>query len=418
MEADGDRVGRLLGAGTGGSVYEARIGGTACALKTFDNAQLFRAEVLAYRAIAQTPSLAGRVCSFYGVYEGANKLLRHPCYPRALRLSLVPGHTLWEILQSPPPRAERDRQQHYLRHTLRLLHDDAGVCHGDIKEDNILVHGENAFLLDFGAATVRGVHQTSDRRWRHSIRSDIFRLGQIYDRANSREASEQAAVLLGNLCSNSCSQRKHLAHLLSRILPEHANTALLDRVNALFPTPPADLALALGTLLGATNKVHSALSILDAAISREEAKSSEHQERTTLINMLATAAAYKARTELVQKGSCAPSTIVYQRAIALALDTYRGHSTSLPLVQLRLAYATNLRRRGDHREAIRVLMDIIVDLNGIKGYEDTERVVDLVEQLLRSTSRSVANEEDLMKEMDKAKSMLYSSALFRSLYEE
>lgn len=34
MEADGDRVGRLLGAGTGGSVYEARIGGTACALKT------------------------------------------------------------------------------------------------------------------------------------------------------------------------------------------------------------------------------------------------------------------------------------------------------------------------------------------------------------------------------------------------
>lgn len=90
----------------------------------------------------------------------------------------------------------------------------------------------------------------------------------------------------------------------------------------------------------------------------------------------------------------------------------------MPLVQLRQAYATSLGLRGDHREAIRVLIDIIVDLNGIKGYGDIETAVNLVEQLLRSTSRSVANEEDLIKEIDKAKSMLYSSALFRLLYGE
>ncbi|GME35419.1 hypothetical protein GTA08_BOTSDO13058 [Neofusicoccum parvum] len=152
MAAHDDRAVRLLGSGRNGSVYEARIGGSACAIKTFHDKHTFETELRAYRAIAAAPALHGRVCPCLGVYDPAL-----------------------------PPASERQQLHRRLRETLRLLH-DAGVCHGDIKEDNVMV---------CGSASLRP--RLSDERWRRDTQTDVVLLDAMFADADSREVSRHPA---------------------------------------------------------------------------------------------------------------------------------------------------------------------------------------------------------------------------------
>ncbi|EOD48069.1 hypothetical protein UCRNP2_5183 [Neofusicoccum parvum UCRNP2] len=159
MAAHDDRAVRLLGSGRSGSVYEARIGGSACAIKTFHDKHTFETELRTYRAIAAAPALHGRVCPCLGAYDRVDALLPGAHHPRALRLALLPGTTI--------------------------------VCHGDIKEDNVMVYGSDAWLLDFSSASLRP--RLSDERWRRDTQTDVVLLDAMFADADSREVSRHPA---------------------------------------------------------------------------------------------------------------------------------------------------------------------------------------------------------------------------------
>ncbi|KAL1615658.1 hypothetical protein SLS56_011740 [Neofusicoccum ribis] len=129
----------------------------------FFNRDSFDSEHAAYRTIAAVPALRYRVYPYYGVYEAVELLFRQPYYSRALCLQLLPGQTLWHTLYpTPPPSAERRWLHLRLRETLAILHHQAGLYHGDVKEDNIFVYSADVWLLDFGAARF-GIH-VDDKR--------------------------------------------------------------------------------------------------------------------------------------------------------------------------------------------------------------------------------------------------------------
>ncbi|KAL1615666.1 hypothetical protein SLS56_011737 [Neofusicoccum ribis] len=206
---------RLLGSGRNGSVYEVRIGGTACAIKTFHDKHTFETELRAYRAIAAVPALYGHVCPCLGVYDRVDALLPGAHHPCTLRLALLPGTTMWESLEALPPASERQQLHRRLRETLRLLH-DPGVCHGDIKEDNVIVCGSDAWLLDFSSASL--CPRLSDERWRRDTQTDAAR--------------QELRELLQRLPSVSPDLQPRLTGLLSRLRTAHADPALLDRLEA------------------------------------------------------------------------------------------------------------------------------------------------------------------------------------------
>lgn len=98
----------------------------------------------------------------------------------------MPGTTLWDAFDPLPPANERGRLQLYLHETLRLLHDEARVCHCDIKEDNIFVCGNDAWLLDFGKAVIRADDETN-QQWQLRTREDVYCLDGIFAEASSIE---------------------------------------------------------------------------------------------------------------------------------------------------------------------------------------------------------------------------------------
>ncbi|EOD52130.1 hypothetical protein UCRNP2_1080 [Neofusicoccum parvum UCRNP2] len=255
VDGGNDRIGPVLGARRFGSFFDQ---------DSFDS------EHAAYRTIAAVPALRHRVCPCYGVYEAVDLLFRQPCYSHALCLRLLPGQTLWHTLYpTPPPPAERRRLHLRLRETLAILHDQAGLYHGDVKEDNIFVCGADVWLLDFGAARF-GIH-VDDKRWRRRTHADLVLLDGIFSDADSHKAKQDALTLLERMPPDSPSHQMALARLLSRAGSAHVDTAFLHRISAQLPHPSAELALALATLLAALHDHASALHTLSTAISHLEA---------------------------------------------------------------------------------------------------------------------------------------------------
>ncbi|KAK7704282.1 Serine/threonine-protein kinase rio1 [Botryosphaeria dothidea] len=99
---------------------------------------------------------------------------------------------MWDAYQTLPPADDRRRLHRLLRETVQLLHDDAGVCHGEIKEYNVIIHGTDAWLIDFGSASLRA--RLLDKTWSQCKQQDITCLDAMFLAADSRDARGEPVV--------------------------------------------------------------------------------------------------------------------------------------------------------------------------------------------------------------------------------
>ncbi|GME32258.1 hypothetical protein GTA08_BOTSDO13058 [Neofusicoccum parvum] len=322
MALHNDRVGHLLGSGGTGDVYAAYIDGRP---SQFDNPQLFAAELAAYTVIARVPALQRHLCPFYGVYDGADLLLDTPCHPRALRLALLQGAPLHEVL------AERDDVQQALAETVRLLH-DAGVCHGDIRPANIFVHGA-------GVA------------------------------ADPLQASRQVLALLNRARPDDPGYQLNLARHLARIA--QPDPAVLRAVfDAAEPVPSAELALALGRALARSSDV-DALRVLYSAISHPAPPNNnddddDDDDRTAAavrLHLLTLAARVASRLEAAgARADMPPGATAYglfNQAIALASRLRRpAHPHTM---ELRVSFVRHLYQLGVYQDVVVVAAGLVAD---------------------------------------------------------
>ncbi|EOD45317.1 hypothetical protein UCRNP2_7968 [Neofusicoccum parvum UCRNP2] len=160
-----DRLVRFLGYGNAGSVHEAIIDGTTCALKLFVDARKFAAELAAYTTIetALDPLDRKRICAFHGVYPRVHDLAgsawpHEAVHTHGLRLALQTGPTLDECLEAGSlSRDERHDIYLQLQATLRALHASTGVAHGSVHGRNVVVdrRRRRVVLLDFSSSSLR-----------------------------------------------------------------------------------------------------------------------------------------------------------------------------------------------------------------------------------------------------------------------
>lgn len=144
------------------------------------------------------PLLQPHTCPWYGVCENVDLLLAQHCYPHGLCLGLLPGSTMWDAYQTLPPADDRRRLYRLLRETVQLLHDDAGVCHGEIKEYNVIIHGTDAWLIDFGSASLRA--RLLDKTWSQCKQQDITCLDAMFLAADSRDMGKDQPSLTSSHC--------------------------------------------------------------------------------------------------------------------------------------------------------------------------------------------------------------------------
>ena len=146
LSSHGLILGDVLGRGATGTVYQARQSGLdrAVAVKVFDPALFGAAESLG-REIESTKLL--RHPNLVAVYGGATEV-----DPRFLILELAdPDPPTW-----PLPLREMVTVGIKLCSALALAH-GAGIIHSDIKPANIMWHGGNPLLGDFGTARIEAI---------------------------------------------------------------------------------------------------------------------------------------------------------------------------------------------------------------------------------------------------------------------
>ncbi|KAL1615974.1 hypothetical protein SLS56_011603 [Neofusicoccum ribis] len=356
-----DRVGHLLGSGGRGGVYAA-----------------------------------GTFCPFYGVYDGADLLLDTPCHPRALRLALLQGAPLHEVL------AERDDVQHALAETVRLLH-DAGVCHGDIRPANIFVHGVGVCLLDSSKSVLRSA--VSPVRWQHATRVDRASLRAVFADLDSREArtrpsaSRHVLALLNRPHPNDPGYQLQLARHLGRIA--QPDPAIIRAALRAVPVPSAQLALVLGLALARTSDA-DALRVLYSAISRPAPSNNDDDDddddgapAAISLQLLTLAARAASRLEAAGARADMPpgATAVglFHQAIALA-SRLRGpaHPNTMGL---RVSYVRHLYQQGVYQGVVVVAAGLVADAAAAPALGELRNVLADLERLLRTMTRSVRGDD-------------------------
>ncbi|EOD44661.1 putative serine-threonine kinase stk1 protein [Neofusicoccum parvum UCRNP2] len=406
MALHNDHVGHLLGSGGTGDVYAAYIDGRP---SQFDNPQLFAAELAAYTVIARVPALQRHLCPFYGVYDGADLLLDTPCHPRALRLALLQGAPLHEVL------AERDDVQQALAETVRLLH-DAGVCHGDIRPANIFVHGAGVRLLDFSKPVLRSA--VSPLRWENATRVERASLRAVFADLDSREArtrpscpappcvvaadplqaSRQVLALLNRARPDDPGYQLNLARHLARIA--QPDPAVLRAVfDAAESVPSAELALALGRALARSSDV-DALRVLYSAISHPAPPNNDDDDddRTAAavrLHLLTLAARVASRLEAAgARADMPPGATAYglfNQAIALASRLRRpAHPHTM---ELRVSFVRHLYQLGVYQDVVVVAAGLVADAAAAPALGELRNVLADLERLLRTMNRGVQGDD-------------------------
>ncbi|KKY14030.1 putative protein kinase domain containing protein [Diplodia seriata] len=234
--------GRYLGHGGAGAVYSFQIDGKKCALKMIQNKDLFRKELRAYQAISLAPSLRGRICGFLGT------VAPYPRYPENVGLGLarLRGPNLRAHLMALTASEDREPLRKEVHETLDRLHRDAGVAHGDITTENVIMHKGRPVLIDFSLALFKCDLDSSS--WDKAISTDHWMADEVFRWADSEHATIAVAALVKD---STPPDQQTLTTLLNTM--QAAEDSLLFRIHSMFPTPTPLLALALAKKLNRLN---------------------------------------------------------------------------------------------------------------------------------------------------------------------
>ncbi|PRP81583.1 TP53-regulating kinase-like [Planoprotostelium fungivorum] len=73
---------------------------------------------------------------------------------KSIYLEFIEGKTVKEIMRGQPSQQEVDTVSLLIGKALSSMHNEAGLVHGDLTTSNMILHGDQLFLIDFGLAYV------------------------------------------------------------------------------------------------------------------------------------------------------------------------------------------------------------------------------------------------------------------------
>ncbi|KAL1616658.1 hypothetical protein SLS54_008225 [Diplodia seriata] len=364
--------GRCLGGGGAGAVFSFQINGKKCALKMIENNDLFQKELRAYKAISLAPSLRGRICGFLGT------VAPYPRYPENVGLGLarLRGPNLRAHLMALTASEDREPLRKDVHETLDRLHRDAGVAHGDITTENIIMHKGRPVLIDFSLALFKSDLDSSS--WDKAIGTDHDMADEVFRWADSEHATIAVTALVKD---STPTDQQTLTTLLNAI--QFADDSLLFNIHSMFPTPTPLLALALAEHLNKSNEsdaLEVAVKLMVDAIARvsqEQQACSSSSEPLPLPSTPQLLSMHRIAVDAASSGGgdTLGADQLYRNAIAAheALcdrDDYE-------FLNLRLEWATFLARQDGAEEALIVCDKLLDDLEyfvDTDGHESFRRV--------------------------------------------
>ncbi|KAL1647118.1 hypothetical protein SLS58_002889 [Diplodia intermedia] len=378
--------GRYLGHGGAGAVYSFQINGKKCALKMIENNDLFQKELRAYKAISLAPSLRGRICGFLGTVAPYSR------YPENVGLGLarLRGPNLRAHLMALTASEDRESLREEVHETLDRLHRDAGVAHGDITTENVIMHKGRPVLIDFSLALFKCDLDSSS--WDGAISIDHQMADEVFRWADSEHATIAVAALIKD---STPPDQQTLTTLLNTI--QAADNSLLFSIHSMFPTPTPLLALALAEQLNKDNgsdarKVAAELMVdALARVSQEQQACSSSSEPLPLPSTAQILRMHRIAVDAAgtyQRRSGCGDTLgadqLYRNAIA-AHEALCGRD-DYEFLNLRLQWATFLADQDDAEGALVVCDKLLDDLEyfvATDGHASFRRVAKWVGHMVR-----------------------------------
>ncbi|KAA8565418.1 hypothetical protein EYC84_011120 [Monilinia fructicola] len=224
-------IGKYLGHGSRAQVHTAIAGEEGVALKIYRGKAFFEQEMEAYEHIRQNnPSPSLKLPQYFGTFSLTESALssfkfnqidkrRHPNvsytpHRVALGFEEFSGVGLYTIIEDLKP-STLTRLEKGLLKTLRALH-NIGICHGDIKANNILLNpiiledeqraALEYMVIDLSDAVLK--HKTSERRWARLQKDDLIDMRGIFHDARAEKAAKLGFCTLSNILPSGPSLNK------------------------------------------------------------------------------------------------------------------------------------------------------------------------------------------------------------------
>ncbi|KAF7865512.1 hypothetical protein EAF04_006486 [Stromatinia cepivora] len=219
------RVGKFLGCGGHAQVHATRDeDGRIFALKLYRDKIYFKRECDAYRHLLQSdtfphvklPQYFGHfelskslISTFYFYpddYEAHKRISPPDPYKRALGIEIFKGVGFDTLPIADLEDEWMTKFESDLSQTVRAFH-DAGVCHGDLKANNILVDPKilkgskqverEYIVIDLSAAVLK--HKVSERTWEKSRKHDLTCTRVIFEVIKAQKALNLGFELMSKI---------------------------------------------------------------------------------------------------------------------------------------------------------------------------------------------------------------------------
>ncbi|CAD6444320.1 5ec3d1ec-c06e-4f8f-bdde-6ff63ac63a3e [Sclerotinia trifoliorum] len=225
MDKEIRTVGKLLGCGGHAQVHEAKdADGRILALKLYRDKNYFTREYDAYKHLRRSdtfphtklPQYFGHfelsqslISTFYFYpddYEVHKRISPPDPYKRALGIEIFNGVGFDTISKDDLEDEWLAKFESDLTQTVRAFH-DAGVCHGDIKADNILVDPRilkgskqverEYIVIDLSAAVLK--HKVSENIWKKLQKRDLSCTRVIFETIKAQKALTSGLELISKI---------------------------------------------------------------------------------------------------------------------------------------------------------------------------------------------------------------------------